>query len=85
MAGFPGFEFAGQVLPSRRPQFRHYFWILRGEPVLKFVQRLDGREDSGGDFNGFQFHGGSLSRVAGKGKSLLFQGIPTELIRSVLN
>jgi hypothetical protein len=75
VAGFPGFEFAGQVLPSRRPQFRDDFRILRGEPVLKFVQRLDGREDGGGDFNGFRFHGGSLSRFAGKGKSFPFHGI----------
>jgi hypothetical protein len=49
--------------------------ILRGEPVLKFVQRLDGREDGGGDFNGFRFHSSSLSRFAGKGKSFPFQGI----------
>ena len=56
MAGFPGFEFAGQVLPSRRPQFRDDIRMLRGEPVLKFVQRLDGGEDSGGDGNGFRFH-----------------------------
>ena len=42
MAGMPGFEFAGQVLPPRRPQFRDDFRMLRGEPVLKFVQCLDG-------------------------------------------
>ena len=72
MAGFPGFEFAGQVLPSRRPQFRDDFRILRGEPVLKFVQRLDGREDGGGDFNGFHFHGNNLSRLNGKRKGFLF-------------
>ena len=34
--------------------------MLRGEPVLKFVQRLDRREDGGGDGNDFRFHGCSL-------------------------
>ena len=75
MAGFPGSEFARQVLSSRGSQFRDDFRILRGKPVLKFVQRLDGRKDGGGDFNSFRFHGGSLSRFAGKGKSFPFHGI----------
>jgi hypothetical protein len=48
--------------------------MLRGEPILKFVERFDGRENGGGDFNGFRFHGGSLSRFAGKGKGFPFHG-----------
>jgi hypothetical protein len=48
--------------------------MLRGEPVLKFVERLDGRENGGGDFNGFRFHGGNLSWFAGNGKGFLFDG-----------
>ena len=75
MAGFKGFEFAGQVLTSRRPQFRDECRILCGEPVLKFVQRLDGRENGGGDFNGFHFHGHSLSRFAGKGRIFPFHAM----------
>jgi hypothetical protein len=43
--------------------------LLRGEPVLQFVERFDGRENGGGDFNGFRFHGGSLARLAGNGRS----------------
>jgi hypothetical protein len=48
--------------------------MLRGEPVLKLVERFDGRENGGGDFNGFRFHGGNLSWLAGKGKGFPFPG-----------
>ena len=68
MAGFPRFEFASHVLPSRRAQFADDAGMLRGEPVMKLVERFDGGENGGGDFNGFRFHGGSLARFAGKGK-----------------
>ena len=74
MTGFPWFEFASQVLPPRRAQFRDDFRILRGEPVLQFIQCLDRGEDGGGDFNGFRFHGGSLSRLAGNGKGFPLHG-----------
>ena len=72
MAGMPGFEFASQVLPPRRPQFCDDFRMLRSKPVLKFVECLDGREDGGGDCNGFHFHGNNLSRLNGKRKDFLF-------------
>ena len=68
MAGVPGFEFASQVLPPRHPQFRDDFRMLRSKPVLKFVQCLDGREDTGGNFNGFDFHGSNVTRFNGKRK-----------------
>jgi hypothetical protein len=74
VARFPGFEFASHVLPPRRAQFGDDAGMLRGEPVLKFVERFDGRENGGGDFNGIHFHGGKLSRFDGKGKGFLFDG-----------
>ena len=74
MAGFPGFEFASHVLPPRRAQFGDDAGMLRGEPVLKLVEGFDGRENGGGNFNGFRFHAGNLSRLAGKGKSFPFHG-----------
>lgn len=72
MAGFPRFEFASQVLASRRAQFGDDAGMLRGEPALKFVERFDGRENGGGDFNRFRFHGGSLRRLGRNGKSFSF-------------
>jgi hypothetical protein len=65
---FPRFEFTGQVFAPRRAQFSDDDRILCGEPVLKLVERFDGRENGGGNFNGFRFHGGSLSRLAGNGE-----------------
>ncbi len=66
VAGFPRFEFAGQVLPPRCAQFADDSGMLCGQPVLKFVERFDGRKNGGGDFNSFRFHVGFLSRLAGK-------------------
>ena len=74
MAGFPRFKFAGHVFAPRRPQFGDNARMLRREPVLKLVERFDGRENSGGNFNGFRFHGGSLSRLAGNGKRFSLHG-----------
>ena len=69
VVGFPRFEFAGHVVPPpRRAQFGDDAGMLCREPVPKLVKRFDGRENGGGDFNGFRFHGGSLSRFIGKGK-----------------
>jgi len=65
-AGFPRFELARHVLPSRRAQFGDDAGMLRGEPILKLVERFDGRENDGGDFNGFRFHGGNLSWLVGQ-------------------
>src|ERR1017187_5130910 len=47
-AGFPRFEFASHVLPSRRAQFADDAGMLRGEPVMKLVERFDGGENGGG-------------------------------------
>jgi hypothetical protein len=74
VAGFPGFEFAGHVFAPRRAQFGDDAGMLCGQPVLKLVESFDGRENGGGDFNGFPFHGGSLSRFARKGKSFPLHG-----------
>ena len=62
MAGFPRFEFSSQILPPRLAQLGDDFRIPRREPVLQFVQRLDGRQNGRGNFNGFRFHGYSVSR-----------------------
>jgi hypothetical protein len=43
VAGFPGFELARQVLLARFAQLSDDFGILRGEPVLQFVQGFDRR------------------------------------------
>jgi hypothetical protein len=83
MAGFPGFEFASHIFPSRRAQFGDDAGMLRGEPVLKFVERFDGGENGGGDFNGFRFHGGSLARLARNGKSFPFHGFSGKIISLV--
>ena len=40
MARFPGFEFTGEVFPPGLAQLGHDVRVLRGEPVLKFVQSL---------------------------------------------
>jgi len=40
MTGLPTFEFARLVFLAGFAQFRHHFGILRGEPVLKFVERF---------------------------------------------
>ena len=74
MAGFPRFKFAGHVLSSRRAQFGDDAGLLRRQPILKLVERFEGRENGGGDFNGFRFHGGSLARFAWKGKGFPFHG-----------
>ena len=81
MAGFPWFEFAGHILPSRRAQFGDDAGMLRGEPVLKLVERFDGRENGGRDFNGFRFHGGNLSWLAGKGKGFSLHVLLLKLFR----
>lgn len=74
MAGFPRFEFTGHVFAPRGAQFGDDARILCSEPVLKLVERFDGRENGGWDFNGFRFHRGSLSRLAGNGKSFSLHG-----------
>ena len=74
MAGFPRFEFAGRIFAPRRAQFGDDAGMPGGEPVLKFVESFNGRENGDGDFNGFRLHGGSISRFAGNGKSFSFQG-----------
>ncbi len=56
MARFPGFEFAGPIFPAGGTQFGHDFWILRGQPILQFVQCFHRREDRCGDFNSIRFH-----------------------------
>ena len=40
MTRLPAFEFARLVFLAGIAQFRDDFGILRGEPVLKFVQRF---------------------------------------------
>jgi len=74
VTGFPGFEFARHVFPPRPAQFGDDAGMLRGKPVLKLVERFDGRENGGGNFNGFRFHAGSLSRFAENGKDFPFHG-----------
>ena len=69
MAGFPRFEFTGHVFAPRLAQFGDDGRILCCEPVLKLVESFDGRENGGWNFNGFRFHSGSLSRLAGNGTS----------------
>jgi hypothetical protein len=81
VAGFPGFEFASHVFPPCHPQFSDDAGMLRGQPILKFVERFDGRENGGGDFNGFRFHGVSLSRFARKGKGFPLHGFLLKLSR----
>jgi hypothetical protein len=75
MVRFPRFEFAGHVFAPRLAQFGDEERILCREPVLKLVEGFDGRENGGGNFNGFRFHGGSVSRLAGNGKVILFHGV----------
>ena len=74
MAGFPRFEFTGHVFAPRRAQFGDDVRILCREPVLKLIERFDGRENGGWNFNCFRFHSGSLSRLAGNGKIFLLHG-----------
>ena len=74
MASFPRFEFTSHVFAPRRAQFGDDVRILCREPVLKLVESFDGRENGGGNFNGFRFHSGSLSRLAGNGKSFSLHG-----------
>ena len=57
MAGFPRFELPGDILLARGAELRDDFWILRGKPVLQFVQGLNGQQNGRGDFYGFCFHG----------------------------
>jgi hypothetical protein len=83
VAGFPRFELASHVFPSRQPQFRGDSGMLRGQPVLKFVERFDGRENGGRDFNGFRFHGGSLTRIAGNSRSAAFVAFKIDMLLSV--
>jgi hypothetical protein len=80
VAGFPRFEFTGHVFAPRRAQLGNDDGILCGEQVLKLIERSDGRENGGGNFNGFPFHGGILSRWAGDGKSFLFMAFPAKNI-----
>jgi hypothetical protein len=62
-----GMEFAGHVFPPRFAQFSNDVRIRCRDSVLKLVERFDGRENGGGNFNGFPFHCVSLSRLAVKG------------------
>ena len=57
MAGFPRFELPGDILLARGAELREDFWVLRGKPVLQFVQGLNGQQNGRGDFYGFCFHG----------------------------
>ena len=65
MAGRPGFEFTSDVFFPRLAQFGHDAGVLRGEPVLKFVERLHRREDGCGNFDCIRCHGIKLSVVGG--------------------
>ena len=56
MAGFPGFEFTGEVFLTGLVQLGHDVGVLGGEPVLEFVQSLHRCEDGRGDFEGSRFH-----------------------------
>jgi hypothetical protein len=79
VARFPSFEFTSHVFAPRRTQFGDDIRILCREPVLKLVESFDGRENGGGNFNGFPFRTGSLSRLAGNGKDFPFHGFFTGL------
>ena len=58
MSRFPGFELTGVILPPGLVQLGHDVGVLRGEPVLKFVQSLHGPEDGRGNFEDSGFHDG---------------------------
>jgi hypothetical protein len=78
--GFPRFEFTGHVFAPRRAQLGDDVRILCREPVLKLVERFDGRENGGGNFNGSRFHNGSLSRLAGMAKIFRLMAFPARII-----
>ena len=42
MPGLPGFELPGEVFLPGLKQLSHDVGVLRGEPVLKLIQSLDG-------------------------------------------
>ena len=83
MAWFPDLEFAGPIFAPRRAQLGDDAGMLRGKPVLKFVERFDRRENGGGDFNGFRFHVGSLTQFARIGKGIFrFMVFPAQFFTS---
>ena len=57
MARSPSREFTGEVFLPGLTQLSHDVGMLRGEPVLKLIQGLDGREDGRGNFESSGFHG----------------------------
>jgi hypothetical protein len=65
MARLPAFEFARLVFLAGIAQLRNYFWILGGEPVLKFVERFHRREHFHRNFNGIRCHAINLPAVSG--------------------
>ena len=66
MFWLPGFEFSGDVFVSGVTQFRHEFGVLRGEPVLKLIERFHGRKHLHGNFNGVRCHGVNLANGRAK-------------------
>ena len=51
-----GFELTGEAFLPGLMQLGHDVGMLRGEPVLKLIQGLDGGEDGRGNFQSSGFH-----------------------------
>ncbi len=51
MARLPGFEVAGEVVTAGLAQFAHEAGVLCHQPVLKFIQGIQGFQDFSRDFN----------------------------------
>ena len=58
MAGLPDFECTGEVVLPGLAQLGHEVGVLRGEPVLKLIERLHRREHGRGNFESSGFHNG---------------------------
>lgn len=75
MAGLPDFECTGEVFLPGLAQLGHEVGVLRGEPVLKLVERLHRREHRRGNFESSRFHDGAESTTkAGMGKRAVASG-----------
>ena len=60
MSGDPRLELAREIFLPCLAQFRHYSGVVRRQPVVELIERLNGREHFFRNFNDFTRHDASV-------------------------